>query len=305
MARAEKPDFLRAVEAIEGATGLHVCVNFAPGFLPVTGPSPVDWAHRGHRSAFCKTVQANKKIRSCGGYDARDMTAEAGRRRRPFVNLCRAGVAEVIVPLFDRGAHVATVFCGQAVTEEVERGGFREIRRRVEPLDVDLAALEKAYNGLTRMSKRRLLDIGRIIALAMQPLVDKLRHLSLETAALLRQHPGIGRAVAFLREHCTEDLSLQAVARQCGVSPAHFCRLFKRITGTTMMHHVAQLRMSLAQQLLLDTSLKVIEVALQVGYSRHSYFTRKFREITGRTPTEFRRKVRGEGTLRKHARSKK
>jgi len=305
MSTEPKGEFLEAIEALEEITGLHICVNFSAGFIPVGHPSPVDWRHRAHRTRFCEIVKSNRKMRSCGGYDGTKMTALAARLRRPFVNICHAGVAEVIVPIMYLGRHVATIFCGQVVTEKVERRGFDGVRRRVEGLGVDINALRRAYDNLPRMPERKLLQIGRVISLVGSRLAEGIGHKSMEMEAILHGHPRMEKAIAFVREHCCEDVTVEEAARVCGVSTAYFCRLFRRFTGVSFKRYVTELRMARAQQLLVDTSLNIIEIALQVGYSRHSYFSRRFREFVGVTPRDFRKRVRLEKFVSKDEMSKK
>ncbi len=287
---------LHAVAALERITPLRVCLNFSPAFpWPGAGADDwLDWAHRAHRTRFCEVVKANKKMRSCGGHDGVKMVALAGRRREPFVHICHAGVAEVIAPIRLQGEHVATVFCGQAVTEPVARAGFEGVRRRVEPLGVDLDALRAAYDELPVLSTARMRAIGEIAQTVVTHTLESMSDAALERASLLRQHPGMERAVAYVRERCDEDLRSEEAARVAGVSAGHFCRLFRRLVGMTFKQYLTELRIRRAQQLLVDTSLKVIEIGLLVGYSRHSYFTRRFREIVGVTPNQFRTRLRRE-----------
>jgi AraC-like DNA-binding protein len=52
--------------------------------------------------------------------------------------------------------------------------------------------------------------------------------------------------------------------------------------------YLTEMRISKAQELLRYTDLSIMDIALEVGYQTHSYFTNKFRMITGVTPTKFR-----------------
>jgi len=285
---------IKAVAALERITPLRVCLNLSSGFSsPGRGAGEwLDWAHRAHRTRFCEVVKANKKMRSCGGYDGVKMVALAKTHHTAFVNVCHAGVAEVIAPIWLQGQHVATVFCGQAITERVAQGGFEEVRRRVEPLGVDLDALRAAYEKLPMLRTAQMRDIGDIAQTVVTHTLESISDSALESAAILRAHPGMERAAGYMREHCAEDLRVGDLARLAGMSAGHFCRLFRRLLGTTFKQYVTELRIRRAQQLLVDTSLRVIEIALLVGYSRHSYFTRRFRQIVGVTPQEFRARIR-------------
>jgi YesN/AraC family two-component response regulator len=103
-----------------------------------------------------------------------------------------------------------------------------------------------------------------------------------------RVHPRIRLALAFLREHFAEEITLDDAAHEAALSRSHFCRLFRHETGVLFHEHLLQLRVSRAKALLSDRHLTVSEVAYSVGFNDLSHFDRTFRRIVGRSPTEYR-----------------
>jgi YesN/AraC family two-component response regulator len=104
-------------------------------------------------------------------------------------------------------------------------------------------------------------------------------------------HPNIGNALAFMREHFAEAITLTDAAREAGLSRFHFCRLFHAQTGVPFHEYLHRLRVSRAQTLLADRYLRVSEVAYAVGFNDLSHFDRTFRKVVGRSPTEYRTSV--------------
>lgn len=299
MAKPKKRAFLEAIEAIESITGLHVCVNPKGSLLRTGKGGHLDWRHRSHRGPFCEVVKANKKMKSCGGHDSVHLVAEASRKKRPFVSICHAGIAEVVVPVFCRGEHVATIFCGQAITEKVAAKGFKEVLRRVEDLGVDLGALEKVFAGLPHVPEKRMQQIGEIVSLAATQLLESMSNELLEKEALLRKHPRMHKALEYIEENCCDIVREEDVADLCDLSKDYFSRLFKQLTGITFSRYLTELRIRRAQDLLIDTTLTVMEIAARVGYSRHSYFARRFKEVVGVAPLAFRQQVHKEASVEK------
>ena len=91
-----------------------------------------------------------------------------------------------------------------------------------------------------------------------------------------------------LRQERCWDIAESVMARRVHLSPAHFSRLFHRVMGRTFKAHVTVVRMTHAQNLLHQTDIPVGAIASGCGFSRQSYFTRRFRAFTGLTPTEYR-----------------
>lgn len=94
---------------------------------------------------------------------------------------------------------------------------------------------------------------------------------------------------SYINEHYTENLTLETVASLAGFSKYHFTRLFKQYADTSFYKYLNQKRIAHAKNLLINQDLSVIEVALQSGFSNLSSFLRMFKQITGYTPTQFRK----------------
>lgn len=92
----------------------------------------------------------------------------------------------------------------------------------------------------------------------------------------------------YISEHCDENLSLDSVAAISGFSKYHFSRLFKQYTNYSFYKYLNIKRIARAEQLLIDPSLSITEVALSSGFPSHSSFIRMFKIIKGCTPSEFR-----------------
>lgn len=99
----------------------------------------------------------------------------------------------------------------------------------------------------------------------------------------------IRRSVELMHSQLDQELTLKALAAASYLSPFHFARLFKKLTGATPHNYLAGIRAARAQLLLADTELSVTEVGARVGYLSASHFTKAFRLATGTTPREFRK----------------
>lgn len=138
-------------------------------------------------------------------------------------------------------------------------------------------------------------------ALVEQALVQVLRryanlrrsaHLELSRAGLVDRR--IRLAVELMHAHMHRDLALEEIAAAAHLSPFHFARLFKKLTGAAPHAYLASLRAARAQALLAETDLPVTEVGARVGYMSSSHFARAFRQATGLSPRAYRKAlVRG------------
>lgn len=97
------------------------------------------------------------------------------------------------------------------------------------------------------------------------------------------------RVVEYIELNLDGDLSLDRLSEVAGLSKFHFHRLFSAYTGTTVAKLARNLRLKKAAwQLAFLPNKKVIEIALEAGFSNHETFSRSFRALQGQSPTEFR-----------------
>ena len=102
-------------------------------------------------------------------------------------------------------------------------------------------------------------------------------------------------ALAFIREHITDELSVSNVADYVHLSPYYFNRLFKKRTGFTPHDYILNLRLNNACYLLRTTEHTVKEICFLTGFQSESAFCQSFKHVKGVTPSEYR-----EGSIRKN-----
>jgi len=132
-------------------------------------------------------------------------------------------------------------------------------------------------------------------ALVEQTLVHILRNYStprlsdeLELSRVGLVDRRIRRSVELMHSQLDQELTLKQLAAASYLSPFHFARLFKKLTGASPHNYLAGIRAARAQLLLAETDLSVTEIGTRVGYLSGSHFTKAFRLATGATPREFR-----------------
>lgn len=94
----------------------------------------------------------------------------------------------------------------------------------------------------------------------------------------------VREAIRYIQQNYQKDISLNDVAGYIYRSPEYLSRLFKTETGEKFSTYLMTYRLKIARKLLLETDMKVYEVAYAVGYTTPSYFSKIYREYTGVAP---------------------
>jgi AraC family transcriptional regulator len=98
----------------------------------------------------------------------------------------------------------------------------------------------------------------------------------------------VERVITDARERLCEPISLRDMSRVAYISPFHFNRVFHEITGLPPAKFISAMRLDEAKRLLLNTHLSITDICYEVGYNSLGTFTRRFTELVGLGPREFR-----------------
>lgn len=100
----------------------------------------------------------------------------------------------------------------------------------------------------------------------------------------------IGISINFIHTNFERDISLGDIARFVFLSPSYFTRAFKEETGVSPINYLLKVRIERAKELLADTSLKISDIALSVGFSNQQRFNEMFKKYAHLTPLQYRKK---------------
>lgn len=105
----------------------------------------------------------------------------------------------------------------------------------------------------------------------------------------MHAYEAIDQSLTFIEEHLTKEISTEELANTVGLSPFYFQRLFKRLVNKSVQEYVKLRRLAKVIENLKNTDQRILDVALDYGFSSHGNFTRAFRETYGITPESYRR----------------
>lgn len=152
---------------------------------------------------------------------------------------------------------------------------------------------KRAANILMRMATRS--PQGQLLGL-LEALDMLSRSLDIEVLATegfspaldTRTEERINRAQTYIFDHLNEPFRLDDVAAHMSMSPSAFSRYFKRTMGKTFSRFVNELRVGKACRTLLNSDRPVADIAYRCGFNNLSNFNRRFKELRGVSPRQFR-----------------
>jgi len=101
--------------------------------------------------------------------------------------------------------------------------------------------------------------------------------------------PRIKKIRKIIEERYNENITIEELARTANINTTYLKKGFKLLYGSTINSYRKKYRMTKAEKLLINTDYRIIDIALEVGYSNPSKFTDAFKEYCGMTPTLYRK----------------
>ena len=229
--------------------------EFSPGNLVLTGPRlPHNW--------ISTNVPAE-------GIPARDMAIQFGH---PPLELAAKYIPELreIMPLLERAKYGIEFF---NISEQAEQYFYR-IR--------DAKDVNRFADFLTLLGLLAKTNTYRLLSSAQMQSFD-------DDASLAK----INTVFTYITENYSEQISADMLSAKLGMSPTKFSRFFRKATGNSFTDFVNHIRINKACQLLMNSDKYVTNICYDVGFNNVANFNRRFLEIKGVTPKEFRSQSEG------------
>ena len=99
-----------------------------------------------------------------------------------------------------------------------------------------------------------------------------------------RYQATIEPAMQLIREKYSEELTLEVLAEACSISKFHFCRIFKKVVGMSVIQYLNSYRLKIANTMIINSTKQIGEIAGLCGFDDVSYFCRVYKKYYGCTP---------------------
>ena len=242
-------------------------------------------AHK-QENPFCALLANSNQ--SCAQCYALQCKLEQEAKLEPKTLKCFAGLCETAVPVRVGDKLIAFLGTGQILIQRPDKIKFKKIAALLIKWgsEVDLKRLEEAYYNTRVLAPKQYESLIRLLTIFAQHLASCSKMLVLESGA--SEPTAITHARTHIRDHSEDEMSLKTVAHIVNMSANYFSEKFKEATGLRFVEYVTRSRIEKARDLLHNPKLRVSEIAFQVGFQSLSQFNRAFKQVIGRSPSEYR-----------------
>ena len=96
----------------------------------------------------------------------------------------------------------------------------------------------------------------------------------------------------YVKDHFTEEISLETISEMASMTVPSFCRYFKKITKKTFTRFVNEYRVVHASKLLAEKQISIANISYESGFHNFSHFNKLFKEFTGKSASQYRKELK-------------
>lgn len=137
---------------------------------------------------------------------------------------------------------------------------------------------------MEKTAKHREVKIKNLVELI---LLDLMPDIFEENTGALHVNDRLSEAIGFVNVNFTKDITLTSIENLYGLTPSYFSRAFKKRVGKSFVSYITEKRIDYAKKLLISGE-RVIDACYECGFNSERNFSRRFKEMTGFSPNEYR-----------------
>lgn len=274
--------------SVSKLAGVGVCIYNLKNFFNSGDTSLMKHEMKGHYCDFCYKVRTLPGGReACVNSDVKEAVNLAMVYKKPFFHTCHIGLTELVVPIIHHGEMLATVFLGQCRFSDESK--FNPIWTKLDTFGADKDTFEQSFRELPVSDRSSLMAAGTLVDLSFKYLINSEGYAGLKPYFNHLNNDYVNKAVKYIESHYVEDITAKDIVDHVHLNPSYFARMFKTKKGCSISEYILTYRIEKAKSLLIKTCIPINSIAMNVGYTDQSYFTRKFFKIVGCSPSDYRK----------------
>src|SRR6266581_1184176 len=205
----------------------------------------------------------------------------------PHTVTCPFGLTETAVPVRLGADIIGYLRIGQVLRRSPDGSDTTKVKRALSQRGVRFTnEIRRAWEKSPVVPPKKYDAIVRLLTFFADQLSALSNQLMMEKQKA--DPPLVLKAREYIDKHKTEELSLANVAKVAEVSVFHLSKVFHTSTGLKFSDYIARVRLEDARMRLLNPSLRISDIAYDVGFQSLTQFNRTFKRVFRQSPTEFR-----------------
>ena len=287
------------IKWLEKGNNFNISLHDISGILHNNPILKIDKKNQIHNNSFCEIAKSTPSgLRFCLKCKSRSIK-KALKIEDFYIGHCYLGITEIVKPVYWKEKPLCIIYLGQFIIKEQLPMVKEKIEKNSKISGVKKEKLYQQINSIPQIEINSLKKYKEIINILEHQiyLVAANKVINIQTnnkpaspIYTKTKNWVVDSVQLYINKYYNKNLKLSQLADLFFIHPHYLSKLFKKETGENFTNYVNRIRIQNSKNLLKRTDDKIINISMQVGFNNVTYFNRVFKEYTGLTPGEYRRK---------------
>lgn len=254
----------------------------ATGIAVVFYDSEMNLIVKPKHSEYCRCIRQDSiRKRNCNRSNLAHMK-EAAQSKKTVCYTCHAGIMETIIPVVYEETIIGYMQIGQFRDEKGEYSSSERVALALENYKLPPQEMLKLYEQLPTVSDEKFEALKKIMRILIK---------SFWSDSLIRHNRSMlsVKIEQYISEHLRDKISVDDICQRFFLSKNALYRLFEAEFGMPIGKYILSRRIQLSVDALRNTTVSIVTIAAECGFSDYNYFIRAFKKQMGVTPLQFRK----------------
>lgn len=229
-------------------------------------------------SKYCAYIQSqNEGLEKCLCSD-KILLEKCRETKKAQFHLCHAGLIDVGVPIIHADNIIGYLILGQMK----KTNDFQSLTRGESSSASDFENTKKYYDELIMFDEKKITSIINIALMLA-------KHILLEKMFYPVTNECVEKCICYINQNLSEHFSIKKLSSAVSYSVSEIYKSFHKYHKCTVGDYLTKCRIDYSANLLIETDLSVEEISGRCGFSGAPYFSKKFKEHFGISPTTYRK----------------
>lgn len=273
----EKEKVRLALQDFKNATGVNIAL-IQEDFSRAKGLTPLFTTQESKTADYCEILKSIPCARDCCIQCDREILGKCRKSGKMEMHVCHAGLVDVAIPVLYGKKVLCYILLGQMKQEN----SFLAFRDHIVGLGADVEKMQKAYDKLPLYDADKIDSVTRLAVMLA-------KYIMFENMLVMGVSRNVEKAVVYIDEHLSEDISVEKLSKAIGVSKSVLYNNFHDVFGCTVHEYISEKRIEKSLEYLLCDDLSMEEIAQKIGFSGAAYYGAVFKKKKGMSPLKFKK----------------
>lgn len=209
-----------------------------------------------------------------------------------YAHTCHYGLTKLYCPIFHNNVLLGYIKLSRYILEENKESAYQKTTETAQEFSVNEKDLLKIFDSIPKIKSDSIKSLTQIMEMCVCYL--------LYYEILTKQDTSLSFFLeTYIHEHLADDLSTTALCNYLSISKTTLYKLSLSSFNCSISEYVERARFEHAKKLLSETEESINSIARKVGFFDPNYFSKRFKQLFGVSPSEFRKKKTKSSTKKK------